>query len=157
MRSSVFEQRFWWPLDLSPRSENAFSRFRSQMLERPVSVDQTLVQSVSDQLALIMSQHISELIYRDSLPHLSHVLNGWGDFSIDGTRVSDWIARFIHRDSRGRPYLLQCDPEGEVHPWQTLAYAVMAGVDPDVKLGSSEASIRDLALNSRKLNTEEGR
>jgi hypothetical protein len=157
MRSSVFEQRFWWPLDLSPRSENAFSRFRSQMLERPVSVDKTLAQSVSDQLALVMSQHISELIYRDSLPHLSHVLNGWGDFSIDGARVSDWIARFIHRDSRGRPYILQCDPEGEVHPWQSLAYAVMAGVDPDVKLGSSDASIRDLALNSRQLNTEEGR
>jgi hypothetical protein len=156
MRSSVFEQRFWWPLDLSPRAEDAFCRFRSQMLGRPVSVDKTLVQSVSDQLAQVMSRHISALIYRDSLPHLSHVLNGWGDFSIDGARISDRIERFIHRDSRGRSYILQCDPEGEVHPWQTLAYAVMAGVDPDVKLGSSEATIRDLALNSRQLNTREG-
>jgi hypothetical protein len=157
MRSSVFEQRFWWPLDLSPRSENAFAQFRSQLLEQPVSVDETLVQSVSDQLARVMSHHISALIYRDSLPHLSHVLNGWGDFSIDGARISDRIERFIHRDSRGRPYILQCDPEGEVHPWQTLAYAVMAGVDPDETLGSSETTIRQLALNSRQLDTKEGR
>src|SRR5215213_4492155 len=157
MRSSIFEQRFWWPLDLSPRLENAFDRFCSRMLERQLSVDQALAQSVSDNLARVMSRHIAELIYRDSLPHLSHVLNGWGDFSFGGMRISGRIERFIHTGKRGRPHILQCDPEGEVHPWQTLAYAVMAGVDPDVRIGSSEATIRDLALSSRQLNTKEGR
>ena len=157
MHSSVFEQRFWWPLDLSPRSENAFCRFRSEMLERQVSIDQALVQSASVELARVMSNHISELIHRDSLPHLSHVLNGWGDFSFGGMRISDRIERFVHTDPRGYPHILQCDGEGEVHPWQTFAYAVMAGVDPDVRLGSSEATIRDLALNSRQLKTKQGR
>ncbi len=157
MSSSVFEQRFWWPLDLSPRAEDEFCRFRSQMLERPVAVDEGLVQSISTELDRVMSRHIREIIHRDSLPHLSHVLNGWGDFSLDGVRVSDRIERFIDRDSEGRPFILQCDAEGEFHPWQTFAYAVMAGVDPDSKLGSSTTTIRELALNSRRLKTKEGR
>lgn len=157
MNSSVFNERFWWPLDLSPRAESAFRRFRSQLLERPVSIDVASVESVSGELARAMSHHISEIIQRDKLPHLCHVLNGWGDVYIYGLRVSDRIERFIHSDSSRRPFVLQCDPEGEFHPWQTLAYAVMAGVDPDVRLGSSGATLRDLALNSRHLNTKEGR
>jgi hypothetical protein len=127
------------------------------MLERQVRVHQTLAQAASEELARVMSNHISELVYRDSLPHLSHVLNGWGDFTFGGMRISDRIERFIHTDPRGNPYILQCDDEGEVHPWQSFAYAVMAGVDPDVRLGSSETTIRDLALNSRRLKTREGR
>ena len=157
MNSSGFDQRFWWPLDLSPRAESAFRRFRSQMLERPVSLDATLVESSSAELARVMSRHVSEISQRDRLAHLSHVLNGWGDVRVAGLRISDRVERFIHRDSHGHPYILQCDPEGEFHPWQTFAYAVMVGVDPDVRLGSGGVTLRDLALNSRYINTKEGR
>jgi hypothetical protein len=157
IHSSVSKERFWWPLDLSPRAENAFLLFRSQMGQREVSVDTALVDSTAASLAQVMSRHYLKLIQRDSLPHLSHILNGWGDFSVNGSPLSTRIERFIHRDDRGRHFLLQCDPEGEFHPWQTLAYVVMAGVDPELSLGSSGATIRDLALNSRQLNTKEGR
>jgi hypothetical protein len=157
MNSSGFDQRFWWPLDLSPRAESAFRRFRSRMLERPASLDASLAESASDELARVMARHVSELSQCDRLPQLSHVLNGWGDLRVDGLRISDRVERFVHRDGRGRARILQCDPEGEFHPWQSFAYAVMAGVDPDARLGSGDVTFRELALNSRHLNTTEGR
>src|SRR5258708_2239000 len=104
------------------------------MLEGAVSLDQSMVASTSSALAQAMSYHISDIIQRDSLPSLSHVLNGWGDVRIDGLRISDRFEDFLHYDDRGRPCILQCDPEGEFHPWQSFAYAVMAGVDADTAL-----------------------
>lgn len=148
---------FWWPLDLPLREENAFHDFRRRMIETPMSLDTALVDAVSQQLEQMMSRHIAGIIERDSLPHLSHVLNGWGDAVYDGVRIRERLVDFVHNDRQGRPFILQCDPEGEFHPWQSFAYAVMAGIDPDTPLRPGTLTLRELALNSRYLSTTEGR
>jgi hypothetical protein len=150
------ETPFWWPLDLSAREEEALGRFRRRMRETPVALDARLVESVAEQLAALMHRHVARIVERDSLPHLSHVLNGWGDAKFRGLRVTERLEGFIQRDARGRPLVLQCDPEGEFHPWQSFAYAVMAGVGADDAFPPG-VTLRELMRNSRFLNTREGR
>jgi hypothetical protein len=100
-----------------------------------------------------MSLHVHEILERDSLPHLGHVINGWGDSLYDGHRISNRYSRFVHHRSDGAPFILQRHPEGDYHPWQSFAYAVMAGVDPFAELGASGVTLLSLAANSRRINT----
>ena len=148
---------FWWPLELSPREDEAVCKFRLRMQQASISLNEDAVHSVSDQLSRIMGQHLTAIIERDGLPHLSHVLNGWGNARFKGHYLIEELVPFIHRDQSGRPFILQCDPEGEFHPWQSFAYAVMAGIDPDEPIPPLGVSLRLLAKNSRFINTREGR
>ncbi|MCA1612643.1 MAG: hypothetical protein LC795_04670 [Acidobacteria bacterium] len=150
------ETPFWWPLDLSSREEEALGRFRRRMRETPVPLDAGLCAAFAEQLAELMSRHVAGIVERDSLPHLSHVLNGWGDARFRGRRVTERFENFIHRDAGARPFVLQCNPEGEFHPWQSFAYAVMAGVDPEESFPPG-VTLRELMRNSRLLDTSEGR
>jgi len=154
--SSLLNDRFWWPLDLSPREEFAFYQFRERMGET-VALNASLVEQTARELSLLMGRHISDLCDYDSLPHFNHILNGWGNVRIEDKRITDRIERFIHKGPTGLPYIIQCHLEGEVHPWQTLAYAAMAGVNPDTPIGSTTLTIRDIAQHTRQLNTSEGR
>lgn len=147
---------FWWPLELSLSEEEAINNFRDRMIETPASLDTSLVDSISNQLAQLMHQHIGEIIDRDSLPHLGHILNGWGNVRFNNLRLTERLDSFIHRDGSGGYFVLQCDPEGEFHPWQSFAYAIMAGLDPDEMILSG-VTMRELAQNSRYINTREGR
>jgi hypothetical protein len=149
------ETPFWWPLDLSDRVAEALEGFRRRMRETPVVLDDSLVAAVAQQLAEMMHRNVGRIIDRDSLPHLSHVLNGWGDGSFRGRRMMEYVQNFVHRDAGGKPFILQCNPEGEFHPWQSFAYAVMAGVDADTALPSG-VTLRELMRNSRELGTREG-
>jgi len=153
---TVTHNDFWWPLDLSAREDEAFDAFRLKMRETPVSLDTESLSSVSDLLAQVMRQHIDAIVARDSLPHLGHILNGWGNVKYQSRPLTRFISDFIHRDDHGLPFIRQCDPEGEVHPWQNFAYAIMAGVSPDVPVGR-DLTLRTLAQNSRYLQTSEGR
>lgn len=153
--SSLLTDRFWWPLDLQPREELAFHQFRERMAET-VALDEPLAEQTANELAAIMAVHISNLCAYDSLPHFNHILNGWGNVQCNGKRITDYLEGFIHRGATG-PYVFQCHLEGEVHPWQTFAYAAMAGVDPDIPIGSTGLTVRDVARHTRQLNTPEGR
>ena len=103
-----------------------------------------------------MSRQIGGILDRDGLPHLCHVVNGWGDGIFQGRRLTERMASFVQRGVGGKPFVLQRDPEGEFHPWQSFAYAVMAGVDPDTELAPGSPTLRDLTKTSRTLNTSEG-
>jgi hypothetical protein len=147
---------FWWPLDLTQREDQALKEFRRQMIDTPVTLKTAPLHAVSELLTELMRQNIASIIERDSLPHLSHVLNGWGDVKFQDVRLMQRLDSFIHLDRRGHYFIHQCDPEGEFHPWQSIAYAIMAGTDPDAPM-SFGVSLRALAQNSRYLRTREGR
>ncbi len=149
------ESPFWWPLDLSEREAEAAVEFRRRMVDEPVALDVPLADSVSDRLTSLMRRHVAAIIERDSLPHLGHVLNGWGDVKFKGARLTHRLGSFIHRGGGGEYLILQCDPEGEFHPWQGIAYALMAGVDPDEPLPPG-VTLGELANNSRYIRTREG-
>lgn len=152
----MFDDRFWWPLDLSERETRASEDFAARMRSAPPALDLEAVRSVSGQLARLMAHHAGDVVERDGLPHLCHLVNGWGDGRFQGRSLLSRMEGFVHRDAAGRPVVLQCDPEGDFHPWQTFAYAVMAGVDPDEPLPRAGATLRELAKNSRTLNTGKG-
>jgi hypothetical protein len=153
---SPSDERFWWPFELSPREQEAFDAFRERMRREPCALEVDACQAASDLLAHMMGRHIDEILERDSLPHTGHLLNGWGNARLRGRPLLEHLEPFVHRDEAGRPFILQRDPEGEFHPWQGIAYTVMAGVAPGHPLPGARASFREIALNSRQLNVTDG-
>lgn len=149
-------ERFWWPLDLSPREEEAVESFRRRMTEAPPALDHDAIESVAGLLAHQMVCCVGDIVERDGLPHHCHLINGWGDARWRGRPLFQGMSAFVHRDADGHPIILQCDPEGDFHPWQSFAYAVMAGVDPEVPLGPGGATLRELARHSRTIQTGKG-
>jgi hypothetical protein len=150
------QESYWWPLELSPRVERALDGFARETLAPGVRPDLARLEAAITTLGDAMRPHLAEIIERDGLPHLAHAIVGWGDASWQGQSLTDRIGPFVS-DSAFGPCIPQCDPEGDFHPWQSLAYAVMAGAEPDRSIGASKASLRDLARNSRALQTGEGR
>ncbi|HET9166149.1 MAG TPA: hypothetical protein VFP11_09135 [Candidatus Angelobacter sp.] len=132
-------------------------KFRREMAEHQPILDLTLLQTVSDNLAAAMQGIVATLLERDSLPALCHIVNGWGDAQFQQKRLVDAMQPFIHWKEKGEPFILQCDPEGDFHPWQSFAYAAMAGVDSERELGNSTVRLRDLVKTSHYINTAETR
>jgi hypothetical protein len=144
---------FWWPLDLTTREEAAVRAFHIRMVSTPPRLDRHRLASAADLLASLMARHVGAIIDRDGLPHLCHVVNGWGNGTYRGLHMTDRMGAFAQRGESGCPFVLQCDPEGDFHPWQSFAYAVMAGVSAGDSLGSDGLTFRKLAKTSRTLNT----
>ncbi|QRN99080.1 hypothetical protein JRI60_08685 [Archangium violaceum] len=150
------DDRFWWPFELSPREERAFLAFRERMRREPCTLDTRSTQLAADLLAHAMARHVADVLERDSLPHLGHIINGWGNARLGKRTMLEGLERFVHRDEARRPFILQRDVEGEFHPWQSFAYVVMAGVEPGLPLPTVGTSFREIALNSRQLNVTDG-
>lgn len=151
------KKRFWWPLQLSLREEEAHNIFIEKILREPIEINKESNFFVIDQLDRLMKMNIADILERDGLPHHCHLINGWGNSTFKGRPLIEGMEVFAHRNANGDYFILQCDPEGDFHPWQSFAYAVMAGVDPDLSLSSKGFTLRSLAKNSRKINTIEGR
>jgi hypothetical protein len=122
---------------------------------RPV-FDRDLAAKADDILVHLMSRHMDEILDASTLPQYAHVINGWGNCTWRSVSMLECLDGFVHW-RHGVPHLLQCHPEGDFHPWQTLAYAVMAGVEGAVPIGASGVTVGALARHSRELNTTEGR
>jgi hypothetical protein len=91
----------------------------------------------------------------DSLPVLSHLLNGWGASKFQGGSFLRSYAAFLHRCG-GRGYkILQRHSEGDFHPWQSIAYAVMAGVRSDAAIEEGFPTLRSIAARSLDLGTDD--
>src|SRR5450755_5025250 len=137
-------ERFWWPLDLSDRERAAVDDVAVLLQTYPALHDRALAKRASALLAEAMSSRIGEIEDRDTMPNLCHVINGWGNAPLSGGSVLDGYARYVHRSSEGTPSILQCSDEGDFHPWQSFAYAVMAGVSPDTPIAGAGCSLFEL-------------
>lgn len=147
---------YWWPLDLSAELESAVERFRSQMLATGAApIDPEVARRADMSLRGAMADHVESILERDSLPHLAHIVNGWGDGMIGQRRLLDRLGMFVQRGLAAEPMILQCDPEGDFHPWQTFAYAVMAGVDPGRLIPTAQTTLESVAAASRRLQTSD--
>ncbi|MBY3222197.1 hypothetical protein [Rhizobium laguerreae] len=156
MRSFKPAEIYWWPLALDEHVDLKFADFRGTTLSDEVTLRRSLLERTVDLLAQAMRPHIFEIVERDGLPHLAHAIVGWGDATFCGFQLSDHIAAFVTRGPTG-PHIPQCDPEGDFHPWQSFAYAAMAGTEGNRMLGRSPHSLISLTRNSRHLQTSEGR
>lgn len=107
-------------------------------------------------LDLATVRHVRAIVERDAMPHLSHLINGWGNAKIDGKTLLSETRWFIQQaDQPDKSFFLQCDQDGDFHPWQTFAYCFMAGVSPTTHITPAQ-SIRDLALRSINIQTSDG-
>jgi hypothetical protein len=147
----------WWPLELSERAGEAVAAFRDRMRAEPIAIDEAAAAEVLGLLDRVMRRHVEEIVDRDGMPHLAHVINGWGNARLRGRKMLEHFGQFVHRDEEGRPFILQCDAEGDFHPWQGFAYAVMAGVDLGQAIPGAGATLDEVARNSVYLQTKLGR
>ncbi|HKY36116.1 MAG TPA: hypothetical protein VJN18_09270 [Polyangiaceae bacterium] len=118
--------------------------------------DRALSARAAALLADQMGHSVLEIEDRDTLPNACHVINGWGNAPLKTGSMIDAYARYVHRTDHGVPHVLQCDDEGDFHPWQSFAYAVMAGIAPDTPIADAGCNLFELALGSRSLNTKDG-
>lgn len=148
--------QFWWPLDLTQHEEMAVDQFTKKILAEKPAVDNELNHQVLEKLDRLMKINVADIIERDGLPHHCHLINGWGNSKFNSQGLIHGMEQFAHCNVDGQYFILQCNPEGDFHPWQSFAYAVMAGVDPNMVLSSRGFTLASLAHNSREINNDKG-
>jgi len=146
----------WWPVELSDVETLAVEAFYDVLEAEMPSLDEDAARRADELIAGAMQRQIVEIIDGSVLSHYCHLLNGWGDATLGGHRLSEGLAGFCRADEDGQPYLTQFDRDGDFHPGQTLAYAVMAGVDVDRPVPGLEGSLRELYARNRTIQTRDG-
>lgn len=146
----------WWPVELDAAELEAVSAFYDELEAEPCVLDQAAAAEADAMIATAMQRQLGEIIDGAVLSHYCHLLNGWGDAMWRGSRLGAGLGSFCRADAHGHPYLVQYDRDGDFHPGQTLAYAVMAGVDPDAPVPGLGCTLRALYERSRTLQTDEG-
>ncbi|MDM5175749.1 hypothetical protein PO883_00795 [Massilia sp. DJPM01] len=147
------ETRYWWPLELSAELEDELAAHKIRLRDFPVQFDAGLSRQVERSLVDFLARPVQAIVARDSLPYLGHVFVGWGNATVNGAPLLDRVASFVHQDPSGKPYIYQCHPEGDFHPWQTFAYTMMAGIDPEARVGALPFTLREIAQHSTVIRT----
>lgn len=146
----------WWPVELSDAELDAMSAFYDVLEDEAPALDQAAARRADELLVAAMKQHIGQIIDGSVLSHYCHLVNGWGDATLREHQLLEGLTSFCRTDDHGRPYLVQFDRDGDFHPGQTMAYAAMAGVDPDREIPGLGASLRSLYERSRVIQTDDG-
>jgi hypothetical protein len=145
--------RFWFPLDLSPSNDTAIADFQTRIANVYVHLDQPSADETCFALTSAMARHAGSILDREGVSHLSHMINGWGNARYRKRRLLEWFELFIRIDLDGQPYLLQMSDEGDnAHPWQSFAYAVMAGIGPEEEICPG-ITLGQLARNSQRISS----
>ncbi|MFO7564118.1 MAG: hypothetical protein R6X02_15840 [Enhygromyxa sp.] len=147
--------RDWWPVDLDDDLLDALACFVDELAEAEVVLDRAVNADADARLLHAMHGQIHDVIDGAALSHYCHLINGWGDATIAGGRLTDGLEFFARSGPRG-PYLRQFHRDGDFHPWQTLAYAIMAGVELERELPSLGVSLAELYATSTAIPTTEG-
>src|SRR5262249_27619180 len=122
------ESRLWFPLTLAHSEDQCVRDFQRELDLSDTRLETSGCHEVSQQLAVAFSYHIADILDRDQLIDINHILNGWGNVVFRGRKIVEWFELHFRYDEPGRPYLLQMNREGDVYPWQSFAYAAMAGI-----------------------------
>lgn len=147
-------EKVWFPIALSDLEKEALKKLKSTIKETPQKLDVDLLKKVDKKVNILLKNNVNIIVERNSLPNLSHLICGWGNFMYEGAPIVEKMEDFIFYKNN-EPYIKQCDPEGDFHPWQSLAYTSMAGVNfNDVKVKNH--SLKDLAFNSVWINKNKG-
>ena len=153
---SRFEDHAWFPLDLDDGELRTIDRFIF-LLQSGLAESDPSSSGVMDELetSLILPK-LSDVLASDHLSVLSHLINGWGDATWGCKSFSDSLIPFLHQNRAGKWSVFQCHPEGEVHPWQSFAYTLFAGMKPWKLLPGWPTSLEEIMRFSNKLGTDEG-
>ncbi len=75
----------------------------------------------------LISSSAMQIVEREGLPHIAHLLCGWGNIKVNGRSLLETVSDFVLPNPL--PHIPQNCGWGDFHPWQTFAYAKMAGLD----------------------------
>ncbi len=103
-------------------------------------------------LGSLLKSTVKQILDREGLPHIAHLICGWGDSIAFGRRLPLYISDFIF-DCRLRPRIQQSREDGDFHPWQSFAYCRMANLPQSYAIGN--VLLRTLMRNSTDLNTSD--
>src|SRR5687767_9544998 len=110
--AAMKSERFWWPLELSRYERRVVERTVDSLKQQAPRHDRSRARVAAELLARQMNSYVGRIIDCDTLPSHCHLLNGWGNAPLPGGRLLDGYAGYIHRDSRGEPYVQQRSDEG---------------------------------------------
>ncbi len=147
---------FWWPIELSDDAKKAFIEKKVFFNESPISINSNDLEKANHLIEKMMKANLQDILDRDSIPNLCHVLNGWGNSKYENGFLVDELNAFIFLKDGKQPFIEQCTTEGDFHPWQSFAYSAMAGIQGNTLIGSSGYTLSDLMEGSIKINHDEG-
>jgi hypothetical protein len=148
--------RFWFPLDLSDVESDSIRDFHESLTSSKTQLDRNTCFRVDELSVSLMARHVRDILDRDRVQDVSHILNGWGNATFRSRPILEWYELHLHYDEERKPFLPQMTRDGDLHPWQSFAYASMAGVSPQEKIYSG-ASVAQVAHNSRRISGKAGR
>lgn len=98
--------------------------------------------------------HLGIMAHSQDLGESSHFVLACGDITV---HRSTWLQRFpsfLKESEPGMfslPHTRDANGRWERHPWQPLAYAMLAGIDPNRTIHGCQTSLRMIAENSSHL------
>lgn len=138
----------WLPVNLLPEVIDEICQ-RNQL--QSSDCKPTNRSNVDKALSKLLAPVAAQLVDREGLPHIAHLICGWGNARVRGKALFDYIHDFVVlRDQK--PLILQSDDAGDFHPWQTFAYCVMAGAR-HLEAKSGPLELATIASNCIDLNT----
>lgn len=142
---------------IDPKSQAELRAFKERLEGSELALDTGGLKMASLGIALSLKNLVYPTTSLGSLSYNAHLVNGFGNFRFKGITGLSALSSFSKvKDGR---YSMPQDGKGncaDYHPWQTFAYAAMAGIKPEQDVNPLGISLRDLALNSRDLNLAEG-
>lgn len=119
----------WFPFDADPLVDELVAAYKESLSKRSPQLDTNLAYRAAVLLTQAVAPYAREIIERDSLPSLCHLVNGWGNAKVPEGALLQLYRDFVATNGRGRASIPQCEPEGDFHAGQSLAYALMAGLE----------------------------
>lgn len=147
---------FWWPIDLSKNAEKAFIDKKLRYSNTQIEINYEDLMKTNHLIEQMMKSNLQDILDRDSIPNLCHILNGWGNSKFEGRLLVDHLSSFIFLRDGNSPFIEQCTTEGDFHPWQSFAYSAMAGINGETMVGDTCFSLKQLMEGSVRINHNEG-
>jgi len=142
----------WRPFRISPALSKRVVEYNDRSC--PEGLSSASHAATDATLGDLLAPVVSQIISREGLPHIAHLICGWGNAVVGSRPLLSYISDFIVV-SGGKPQIPQKAEGGDFHPWQTFAYCTMAAPQAFYTRGSSSHSFAEVASNSVDLNTSD--
>ncbi len=140
---------------ISPALQKDVTVFQSEMASSErLKLRPDILEAVSGELISTLPPYlIHEFLAGQSPSSIAHVMLGLGNYLFHGKSAADYIGERVVSKHVSESCIRQ-DGAGvcDYHPWQTFAYASLAGVESDNSLGETDLTLRTLAVNSRAIS-----
>jgi len=129
--------------------ERVIDAYASDVLSNGV-LDTTSRAKVLELAERSVRRHRRELEEDDSVPFLAHAVLSQGNRRVGATSLLERLGEFVLAGA-----MPQADVEGDFHPWQSFAYALLAGVPRDTVMTPGGDTLGSVIAHSTNLCVDE--